>query len=254
MARTQVPVQPSSEPPPGSAGLPAWLRVVLLVVLVGVFLAGMNWLIHSAPSPVAATTPTALPTSAAAAAAQPTSVPTAIPTSRPTVAPTVTPAPTATSAPTVVPTMEPTVAAALDTDWWNWSSDQIDPAEEQLVLAAVDADWANLSSAWWYLDSEKLADTETQPALGEFTAILQERRAEGRSQKVDVDRSGTTVHYVDQGLAVVYETYINHSVAVNFATGEAIEPTPNDPQAASYLLQKVNGVYKVAEIAHHNAQ
>jgi hypothetical protein len=154
----------------------------------------------------------------------------------------------------MVPTVEPTVAAALNTDWWDWSSDQIDPMDEQQALAAVDADWANLANAWWYLDWQKLEATETEPALGEFTAILQERRLEGRSQKLDVERSGTAVHYLDQGLAVVYETYVNHSVAVNFTTGEPVEPTPNDPQAASYLLRKVSGVYKVAEIAHHNAQ
>jgi hypothetical protein len=229
---------------------------VLLVVLVGAFLAGMNWLIHSAAGPTASPTqvPTPALTSAPALAAQPTTAPTAIPTPRPTVAPTMTPAPTITPAPTVAPTVEPTVAAALNTDWWDWSSDQIDPVDEQQALAAVDADWANLANAWWYLDGRKLADTETEPALGEFTAILQERRLEGRSQKVDVERSGTTVHYLDQGLAVVYETYTNHSVAVNFTTGEPVEPMPNDSQAASYLLRKVNGVYKVAEIAHHNAQ
>src|SRR6516164_3730070 len=102
MGGTQVPVQPSSDQPSGSAGPPAWLRVVLLVVLVGAFLAGMNWLIHSAAGPTASPTqvPTPALTSAPALAAQPTTAPTAIPTPRPTVAPTMTPAPTITPAPT----------------------------------------------------------------------------------------------------------------------------------------------------------
>jgi hypothetical protein len=222
---------------------------------VGAFLAGMNWLIHSAPGPTASATQVLAPapTSAPAAAAQPTAAPTAIPTARPTVAPTATAAPTITPAPRVAPTVEPTVAAALNTDWWNWSSGQMDPAEEQLALAGLDANWANITNAWWYLDWQRLGDTETQPAVGDLSTILEERRAEQRSQKVDADRSGTTVHYLEQGVAVVYETYVNHSVAVNFTTGEPVEPTPNDPQAASYLLKKIDGVYKVAQIAHHPA-
>jgi hypothetical protein len=229
---------------------------VLLAVLVGAFLAGMNWLIHAAPGPTASPTqvPTPAPTSAPAPAAQPTIAPTANPTLRPTVAPTATAAPTITPAPTVVPTVEPTVAAALNTDWWDWSSDQIDASEAQEVLAGVDANWANITDAWRTLNPVRLGDTETEPALGDLTGILQERRAESRAQKVDVQRSDTTVHYLGDGLAVVYETYLENSVAVDLSSGKPLEPPPNQQHAVSYLLVKADGTYKVAQIAHHDVQ
>jgi hypothetical protein len=88
--------------------------------------------------------------------------------------------------------------------------------------------------------------------LSAFTALIEQRRAEGKAQKVDVQRSGATVHFVGEQMAVVYETYTNHSVAVNLVTGEPLEPPPDDREAVSYLLRKVDGVYKVAEFANHD--
>jgi hypothetical protein len=116
----------------------------------------------------------------------------------------------------------------------------------------VDADWANITQAWANLESKTLPQTETQPRLSAFAGLLEERRAEGKAQKVDVVRGGAIVHFIGGQMAVVYETYTNHSVAVNLATGEPLEPPPDDQEAVSYLLRKVDGVYKVAEFAHHD--
>ena len=253
MAGTQVPVQPSSEQPSGSAGPPVWLRVVLLVVVLGGFLAGMNWLIHSAPGPTASRTPvpTAASTSAPAPAARPTVVPTTIPTPRPTVAPTATAAPTVTPAPTNAPTVQPALSAILATDWWNWSTGNISDERRSEVTAAVDAYWTALGQTWQDLDPQHLAAATTEPRLGELHAIVVQDREAGRSVDPDIQRTDLVVHYVDENSAVAYETYVDRSVAIDFATRNPLEPTTPVSRQSSYLLWRDGGTLKVAQVAHH---
>lgn len=244
------PPAPEEEPPSGS-GPPDWVRVLLLVAFAGAFVFGTNWLIHDAPLP-SSPIPTATPVTAPVPVAQPTRAPTPIPTRAPTLAPK--PQPTSTTAPTAVPTIAPILAETLATDWWDWSSEQIEPAQKSEAVAAIDRFWSTLARSWWDLKPEFLVDALTSPQLDTMTAVIQQRRDEGRAQKVNVQRVDLVVRYIDGKQAVVYETYVNHSVAVDVTTKSPLEQPPTELQESSYLLWKVDGTYKVADVVSHESQ
>jgi hypothetical protein len=250
------PPAPEEEPP--GRWPPDWARIVLLVAFTGAILLGLNWLMHDAPPPArpvptatieTAPVPVAQPT---VAVARPTVAPTAVPTRPPTPAPTA--QPTVTAAPTMAPAVSPDLAATLATDWWDWSMDQIEPAQKAEAVTAVDRYESTLATSWWQLDPERLSDAVTEPRLDELSSIIRQRQQQGRALKADLQRTGLLVRYIDGSQAVVYESYIDRSVAVDLATRVPLEaPTPV-PRESSYLLWKIDGTYKVAQVVSHEDQ
>jgi hypothetical protein len=248
-----APSQPSGNEHPARTGPPDWVRVLLLVALLGAVLGGMNWLVRSGPGPTApAPTLTAVPTAVAQPIVQATRLPTPVPTLVPTPRPTA--APTATAMPTVAPTVAPAVAAALASDWWNWSSDSVSDAQKAEVLAALDQYWSALRATWLDLDPQHLVKTTTEPRLDDLRGIVLQDREAGMAVNLDVKRTDFAVHYVDGNLAVAYETYIDQSTSVNSVTRAPLEPVVAVPRESSYLLVRVAGTFKIAQVAHHENQ
>ena len=239
------------EEPPGRSGPPDSVRILLLVAFTGAVLLGINWLIHDAPPPDRPV-PTAAVTPPAAPVARPTSAPTPNPTRPPTLAPT--PQPTATTLATAVPTVSPALEASLASDWWNWLTDQIEPAQKAEAVAAVDRYESTLATSWWELDAQHLPDAVTEPRLDQLTSTIRQRGQQGRALKSDLQRTGLLVRYFDGSQAVVYESYIDRSIAVDFANKAPLESPMPVPRESSYLLWKVDGTFKVAQVVSHEDQ
>jgi hypothetical protein len=139
----------------------------------------------------------------------------------------------------------------LATDWWDWSTDTISDERRSEVTAAVDAYWNALGQTWQDLDPQHLAGATTEPRLGELRAIVIQDREAGRSVNPDIQRTDIVVHYVDENSAVAYETYVDRSDSIDFATRNPLEPVTAVSRQSSYLLWRDGGTLKVAQVAHH---
>ena len=211
-------------------------------------------------APTAAALPTATPLPAVAA---PTAAPTLAPTQPPATA---TPLPSlaaaaaaATTAPTVIATVPiaivqgtlvagalPPPATPEPSAWWNVRM-AVPQDQANAILAAyfdLQQQWAQ---AMYEADPAKLQRVDAGAQLPYDLNLMQQWLAEGHTLKMDVDHTRTRVLWLSDAQAAVFDEFVNRSIYVD-ATTKAEVPTdaPPDTQAHVYLLQKVDGQWKLA--------
>jgi hypothetical protein len=82
--------------------------------------------------------------------------------------------------------------------------------------------------------------------------LFAQRRSQNRAQRPEVSFGYRRVRDIRLQEAVVYQEYINHSVAIDLLTKAPLEDRPSDPVTESTLLRKTtSGDWKVAEVVTH---
>jgi hypothetical protein len=134
-------------------------------------------------------------------------------------------------------------AATLDTK----ATTSTTQSPEAEVEAAYLHSWDVYADAVLNLDDSKLSSDYAGDALTVVVGDVEQLRAEGAVARMSVEHNYTIT--VQQGVAQVIDRYTNHSVKLDAATREAMEPDPNEVVNEQYLLQKLDGTWKVIDIS-----
>jgi hypothetical protein len=107
--------------------------------------------------------------------------------------------------------------------------------------------WDVYAEALLTLDGTRLTDVLAGAALREVEKQVEELRAANQPARVRIEHN-YRVTLIDADTATVEDRYINHTVRLDPATMEPIEPDPQQRVHKSYTLKKVDGVWKVTDI------
>lgn len=94
----------------------------------------------------------------------------------------------------------------------------------------------------------------TGEALAALKAQIEAQRDKNQPVRIRVEHNYEIVYPVPEAgadTASIDDRYVNHSVRLDPATKEPIEPDPNTPTHDTYTLKKVDGKWKIAEIIEH---
>ncbi|MGH2703693.1 MAG: hypothetical protein ACRDJ4_00940 [Actinomycetota bacterium] len=99
-----------------------------------------------------------------------------------------------------------------------------------------------------------LEQVTTGVALDLLTRQVQEQKAINQPVQIRVEHNYRIVYPVPgQGpdVATVEDTYLNHSVRLDPARMQPIEPDPNERVRSGFTLRKVEGTWKVSEVVEY---
>jgi hypothetical protein len=116
-----------------------------------------------------------------------------------------------------------------------------------LVEQAYLEHWDVYAEALLTLDGNRLSEVLSGAALREVEKQVEELSAANQPARVRIEHN-YRVALIDANTATVEDRYINHTVRLDPATMEPIEPDPNQRVHKSYTLKKVDGVWKVTDI------
>ena len=120
---------------------------------------------------------------------------------------------------------------------------------EQEVEAAYLRSWDVFAKAALELDSTGLEHSYGGPALDVVVEEINELKSAGTPVRYEVEHD-YDIHVASDGeLAEVRDSYVNHSVLLDPATGEPAEPDPNKVLHEVYLMQRIEGEWKVVDIS-----
>ena len=120
------------------------------------------------------------------------------------------------------------------------------PVEEQVRQAYLHS-WDVYAEAMRTLDTSRLDEVYAPPHLETAEQEVEDLQAKGRAGAIDVDHD-LRVTLIDDVTAVVYDRVTNRSVEVDPATGEALEPQPNEQTMDNYTLKLIEGTWKVTVV------
>lgn len=108
------------------------------------------------------------------------------------------------------------------------------------VEAAYLRSWDLYRRAVRELDPAGLEDIYADDALAVILREVDRRRGERRPVRVDIDHA-YRVELLGAGRAVVFDSYRNHSVALDGATGEPAEEDPNEVLTEAFTFERRDG-------------
>lgn len=248
------PDAPDAPEPPRRPFVPVGLALagLVIVVLAAAFVLDRQYRqpvgIEPAPPIAVKALPTAVPAAAGpsvapvARAVQPTVVPTAVPTS--TTAPATAGAVTA---PLPKVAGEPTTASAAAPATPKPPS----PLEKEIIDGYLRY-WNVRSQAYYDLDPTRLSEVMAGAELAREEEGIRKLRADGRAGGWDVDLN-FRIDKATPEEAVVYDEYVNRSVYLDAVTKQEL-PTKEPPGVfkISFLMKKVDGVWKVVDGTRHD--
>ena len=118
---------------------------------------------------------------------------------------------------------------------------------EQEVERAYLKSWDVYAEAVRYLKKTDLAGIFGGEYLATVTSEIDERAAERRPSRVEVEHDyRITVESRDR--ATVVDSYRNHSVQLDPTTGEPVEPDPNELLVETYTMERIGGQWKVVRV------
>jgi hypothetical protein len=122
------------------------------------------------------------------------------------------------------------------------------------VREAYLSQWDVYATAARSLQTDGLAEVFTGKALSVVRDEIRDLRRKGLAVRVEVEHDIKRVRIADAVTALVVDRYTNHSVTIDADTGEPKERDPNQIVLEAYTLKKVEGVWKVSEIARHSVR
>ena len=120
---------------------------------------------------------------------------------------------------------------------------------EAEVEAAYLRSWDVFAKAALELDPAGLDALYAGPALQVVVDEVNELKAAGTPVRYEVEHDYEIEVAPDRDLAEVRDSYVNHSVLLDPETGEPSEPDPNKVLHEVYLMQLVEGQWKVVDIS-----
>jgi hypothetical protein len=180
--------------------------------------------------------------------------------SAPHAAPTATAVPTAAAAPTSAPTAVATIApptssiaapaAAVASPLPKNAADLLSPLQKEVVDAYLRY-WAVRTRAYYDLDSVRLREVLAGPELARDEEDIRKLREQGRAADLDVDLNFRILRATPDE-ATVYDEYVNRSVHLDAVTKQVL-PTKEPPTVLkiSFEMKKIEGVWKVVDVARH---
>jgi hypothetical protein len=137
------------------------------------------------------------------------------------------------------------VADQSEPDWWNRTVK--DWRLEANVLQTYRNFWIARAEALRKADASLLEHTMAGPALERDRAAIDELRAHGQIQIVQVEHAPEVLEAVaDEG--VVYDAFLNSTYNVDARTGTRVDPEYSPVTLTRvYRLQPVDGVWKVVD-------
>ena len=133
-------------------------------------------------------------------------------------------------------------AATLDTDRTTTTLSPEDEVEQAYLRS-----WDVYAEAVLTFDTSKLDEVYDGRALELVLEDVAQLKREGKAVRVDVDHD-FEVRLLRTDLAEVLDKYVNHSIEVDPETGEPLEADPNEQVTDEYVLQKLEGAWKVLSI------
>lgn len=121
-----------------------------------------------------------------------------------------------------------------------------DVADE--VEAAYLRSWDLYARAVREFDPAGLEGVYADDALLVVLREVERRRAELRPARVEVEHS-YRVQLLGAGRAVVFDTYLNHSVALDHASGQAVEEDPNEVLTEAFTFERRDGAWMLTSAA-----
>jgi hypothetical protein len=118
---------------------------------------------------------------------------------------------------------------------------------EGQVEAAYLHSWEVTTEAFAEVDSAPLAEAFADTALQYRTQDVEGLEADGQAVEVDVEHA-YRISLDSSTRAVVNDIYINHMRLIDPATGDYLEPDPNEQVGSSYLLELRDGTWIVIDI------
>lgn len=122
---------------------------------------------------------------------------------------------------------------------------------EEEVEAAYLRSWEVYAEAVRTLDPSGLEESYANEQLARTRAEVEERARLGEPSSVDVDHD-YDIQILEEGFAVVRDTYRNHSVLIDPETGEPVEEDPNSEITEVYTLWEVDGRWVVVDIVRES--
>lgn len=117
---------------------------------------------------------------------------------------------------------------------------------EQAYLHAWDV-WAD---ALLHLDTSRLGESFTGPALRVLSDQVQEQERKNEPVRISAEHN-YTITMIDQQTASVEDRYINHNVRLDPNTLEPIEPDQETHIRTNFTLKLVDSTWKIAEIIEY---
>ncbi len=118
------------------------------------------------------------------------------------------------------------------------------------LLAAYRRSWQVYGDALRRLDPSRLSSAFADPELHAIQTQVAQQKAKRQPVRVVVDLH-PRVLLVNTTDGVVDDTYINHMVVLDPATGKPAEPDPNKPVHVHYSFKRRNGTWKVVQIIEY---
>ncbi|MGH9024418.1 MAG: hypothetical protein ACRDV9_15225 [Acidimicrobiia bacterium] len=116
------------------------------------------------------------------------------------------------------------------------------------VEAAYLRSWDLYARSVRELDSSGLEGVYADDALVVVLREVDRRRAEGRPVRVDVEHS-YRVQLLGVGRAVVFDAYLNHSVALDDASGRPVQEDPSEVLNESFTFRLRDGAWMLTSTA-----
>lgn len=112
--------------------------------------------------------------------------------------------------------------------------------------------WDAWAEANLKLDPGLLEAVAVNPALRGLRSQIETQRRNNQPVRIEVEHDYRIVFSPDGNREVataqVEDRYLNHTVRVDPQSGEVIEEDPNELVQAIFVLKRIGGVWKVAEI------
>lgn len=118
------------------------------------------------------------------------------------------------------------------------------------LLAAYRRSWQVYGDALRRLDPSRLASAFADPELRAVRAQVARQKARHQPVRVVVELH-PRVLLLTATDGVVDDTYINHMVVLDPATGKPAEPDPNKPVHVHYSFKRRTGTWKVVQIIEY---
>lgn len=120
---------------------------------------------------------------------------------------------------------------------------------EAEVEAAYLRSWEVFAKAALELDPAGLEAAYSGPALKVVEANIERLKKEGTPARFDVEHDYQIEVDEETDLAQVTDAYVNHSVLLDPSTREPSEPDPNEVVTEIYLMQRIEGTWKVIDFS-----
>jgi hypothetical protein len=118
---------------------------------------------------------------------------------------------------------------------------------EAALLAAYNHSWEVYADALRRLDASRLPSAFAGNALRVARQEVAEHIAKRHPSLVRVEHRPRVLHLTSTD-GVIQDNYRNHSVLLDPATGQPIEPDPNEVVYQRQSLKRIDGAWKVVEV------